>query len=67
MLLLARFVALAHQHLLGFLNFLSFGFESTFSAFSKMSQDKKAVAETKLSLSEEKNLGFIESIEQTNI
>jgi hypothetical protein len=48
-----------------FLNFLSFGFESTFSAFPKMSQDKKAVAETKLSLSE-KNLGFIESISKTN-
>jgi hypothetical protein len=31
-----------------------------------MSQDKKAVAETKLSLSEEKNLGFIESIAKTN-
>jgi hypothetical protein len=52
--------------LLGFLNFLSFGFESTFSAFPKMSQDKKVVAETKLSLSEEKNLGFIESIAKTN-
>jgi hypothetical protein len=31
-----------------------------------MSQDKEAVAETKLSLSEEKNLGFIESIAKTN-
>jgi hypothetical protein len=31
-----------------------------------MSQDKKAIAETKLSLSEEKNLGFIESIAKTN-
>jgi hypothetical protein len=31
-----------------------------------MSQEKKAVAEMKLSLSEEKNLGFIESIEKTN-
>jgi hypothetical protein len=31
-----------------------------------MSQDKKAVAETKLSLSEEKNLGFLESITKTN-
>jgi hypothetical protein len=37
--------------LLGFLNFLSFGFESTFSTLPKMSQDKKAIAETKLSLS----------------
>jgi hypothetical protein len=31
-----------------------------------MSQDKKVVAETKMSLSEEKNLGFIESISKTN-
>jgi hypothetical protein len=31
-----------------------------------MSQEKKAVAEMKLSLSEEKNLGFIESIAETN-
>jgi hypothetical protein len=31
-----------------------------------MSQDNKAVAEAKLSLSEEKNLGFIESIAKTN-
>jgi hypothetical protein len=32
-----------------------------------MSQEKKAIAEMKLSLSEEKNLGFIESIARTNI
>jgi hypothetical protein len=32
-----------------------------------MSQDKKAVAKMKLSLSEEKNLGFLESIAKTNI
>jgi hypothetical protein len=31
-----------------------------------MSQDKKAAAKTKLSLSEEKNLGFLESIAKTN-
>jgi hypothetical protein len=31
-----------------------------------MSEDTKAVAETKLSLSEEKNLGFLESIAKTN-
>jgi hypothetical protein len=31
-----------------------------------MSQDKKIVVETKLSLSEEKNLGFLESIAKTN-
>jgi hypothetical protein len=58
--LLSQFLALTHQRLLGFLNFLSFGFESTFSAFPKMSQDKKVVAKMRLSLSEEKNLGFIE-------
>jgi hypothetical protein len=31
-----------------------------------MSQDKKVVVETKLSLSEEKNLGFLDSIAKTN-
>jgi hypothetical protein len=31
-----------------------------------MSQDKKVVAELKLSLSEEMNLGFLESIAKTN-
>jgi hypothetical protein len=31
-----------------------------------MSQEKKVAAEMKLSLSEEKNLGFIESIAKTN-
>jgi hypothetical protein len=31
-----------------------------------MSEDKKVVAETKLSLLEEKNLGFLESISKTN-
>jgi hypothetical protein len=64
--LLTQFLALAHQDLLGFLSFLSFGFESSFLAFPKMSEDKKVVAETKLSLSEEKNLGFLESISKTN-
>jgi hypothetical protein len=46
--------------------FLSFGFESTFSAFAKMSEDKQAVAESKLSLSEEMHLGFLQSISKTN-
>jgi hypothetical protein len=32
-----------------------------------MSQDKKAVAEAKLSLSKEKNLGFLELMANTNI
>jgi hypothetical protein len=31
-----------------------------------MPQDNKAATETKLSLSEEKNLGFLESIAKTN-
>jgi hypothetical protein len=31
-----------------------------------MSQDKKVVVEMKLSLSEEKNLGFLESIAKSN-
>jgi hypothetical protein len=52
--------------LLGFFKFLSFGFESTFSAFVKMSEDKKAVGDSKLSLSEEMHLGFLQSISKTN-
>jgi hypothetical protein len=47
--------------------FLSFGFEVTFSAFLKMSEDKKVVGDSKLSLSEEMHLGFLESIARTNI
>jgi hypothetical protein len=50
----------------GFFKFLSFIFESTFLAFSKMSENKKAVAESKLSLPEEMNLDFLESIAKTN-
>jgi hypothetical protein len=46
--------------------FLSFGFESTFSAFSRMSEDKKAVDDSKLSLSEEMHLGFLQSMSKTN-
>jgi hypothetical protein len=49
-----------------FFKFLSFGFGSTFSALAKMSEDKKAVVETKLSLSEEMHLGFLQSIAKTN-
>jgi hypothetical protein len=66
LLLLTRLLALAQQLLLGFLNFLSFGFESTFSTFSKMTEDKKAVAESKLSLSDEMHLGFLQSMAKTN-
>jgi hypothetical protein len=57
--------------LLGFLDFLSFGFKDTFSPFLKMSQDKKVVAETKLSEEEkllvEKTAEFVESIAKTYI
>jgi hypothetical protein len=49
-----------------FFKFLSFGFGSTFSALAEMSEDKKAVAETKLSLSEEMHLSFLQSIAKTN-
>jgi hypothetical protein len=58
--------------LLGFLDFLSFGFYGHIFTIpeEKMSQDKKVVAETKLSeeerLLEEKTAGFIESIAKTN-
>jgi hypothetical protein len=44
----------------GFLKKFSFGLKSALSTFPKMSQDKEAAAEMKLSLSEEKNLGFLE-------
>jgi hypothetical protein len=46
--------------------FLSFSFESSFLASSKMSEDKRAAVEMKLSLSEEKNLGFLEAMSKTN-
>jgi hypothetical protein len=53
----AQFLALAYKR---FAWLLRFGLKSTFSTFPKMSQDKKVVAKTKLSLSEKKNLGFLE-------
>src|SRR6187455_3582630 len=65
LLLLTQLLACA-QHLLGFLKFLSFGLESTFSAFARMFEDKKAVGDSKLSLSEEMHLGFLQSISKTN-
>jgi hypothetical protein len=46
--------------------FLSFGFESTLSAFTRMSEDKKVVGDSKLSLSEEMHLGFLQSMSKTN-
>jgi hypothetical protein len=66
LVLLTQFLALCTPRLAWLFKLLSFSFESSFLAFSKMSEDKKAIAETKLSLSEEKNLGFIESISKTN-
>jgi hypothetical protein len=62
----AQFLALAYKRFAWLFRFFSFGLKSTLSTFPKMSQDKKAAAETKLSLSEEKNLGFLESIAKTN-
>jgi hypothetical protein len=62
----AQFLALAYKRFAWLLRFFSFGLNRTFSTFPKMSQDKKVVAKTKLSLSEEKNLGFLESIAKTN-
>ena len=59
-------ISLCLQTLAQLSRFFSFGRASTFSAFSKMSEDKKVVAESKLSLSEEMNLGFLESIAKTN-
>jgi hypothetical protein len=46
--------------------FLSFGFESTSSAFARMSEDKKVVGDSKLSLSEKMHLGFLQSMSKTN-
>jgi hypothetical protein len=34
--------------------------------FAKMSEDKKSIGDSKLSLSEEIHLGFLESISKTN-
>jgi hypothetical protein len=64
---LLNFLALAYQHLLSFLDFLSFGFKDTFSPFPKKRclKTKKVAAEMKLS-EEEKTAGFVESIEKTN-
>jgi hypothetical protein len=66
LLLLTRLLACAQQLLLGFFRLLSFGSGSIFSAFAKMSEDKKTVVESKLSLSEEMHLGFLQSIAKTN-
>jgi hypothetical protein len=52
--------------LLSFLSFEASAIENSFLAFPKMSEDKKAAAEMKLSLSEEKNLGFLIAMSKTN-
>jgi hypothetical protein len=63
----AQFLALAYKRFAWLFRFFSFGLKSTFSTFSKRClRIRKAVVETKLSLSEEKNLGFLESIAKTN-
>jgi hypothetical protein len=48
------------------LKFLSFGFKSSLPAFAKMSEDKTTAGASKLSLSEEMHLGFLESMSKTN-
>jgi hypothetical protein len=63
--LLTQLLAYARQHLLG-LKFLSFGLKSGLPAFAKMSEDKIAAGASKLSLSEEMHLGFLESMSKTN-
>jgi hypothetical protein len=63
--LLTQLLACARQHLLG-LKFLSFGFKSSLPSFVKMSEDKTATGASKLSLSEEMHLGFLESMSKTN-
>jgi hypothetical protein len=45
---------------------LNFGFENSFLVRPKMSEDKKVAAEMKLSLDEEKNLGFLIAMPKTN-
>jgi hypothetical protein len=67
----AQFLALCLPTPAWFFRFSKLRFqEHIFTISEKMSQDKKAVAETKLSeeekLSEEKNADFIESIAKTN-
>jgi hypothetical protein len=69
--LLAQFLALAYQRLLGFLDFVSFRFKSTFSPFPK----RRCLRIRKLLLKQSwarrrsflrKTAGFIESIAKTN-
>jgi hypothetical protein len=64
-ILLTQLLACARQHLLG-LKFLSFGFKSGLPAFAKMSEEKIVAGASKLSLSEEMHLGFLESMSKTN-
>jgi hypothetical protein len=48
------------------LRFLSFGVKSGLPAFAKMSEEKIVAGASKLSLSEEMHLGFLESMSKTN-
>jgi hypothetical protein len=56
----------AYKRLTSLLDFLALALRARFSIFEEMSQEKRAVTEMKLSLLEEKNLGFLESIAETN-
>jgi hypothetical protein len=55
-----------YKRLTSLLDFLASAQRARFSIFEEMSREKKVVTEMKLSLLEEKNLGFIESIAKTN-
>jgi hypothetical protein len=55
-----------YKRLTSLLDFLASALRARFSIFEEMSQEKKVVTEMKLSLLEEKNLGFLESIAKTN-
>jgi hypothetical protein len=55
-----------YKRLTSLLDFLASAQRARFSIFEEMSQEKKVVTEMKLSLLEEKNLGFLESIAKTN-
>ena len=64
--LLTQPLAYEQQHLLGLLNFKALALRALFSAFARMSEDNKVVGDSKLSLSEEMHLGFLQSMSKTN-
>jgi hypothetical protein len=55
-----------YKRLTSLLDFLASALRARFNIFEEMSQEKKVVTEMKLSLLEEKNLGFLESIAKMN-